>query len=136
MTSRYLIRSEIYESQSSKNGEMGKYSYAKRKKILKMQKMIDMLAYGSLFLDVCIALVTALSLLKISTGEFVLVPIHYLLTSVVIMSLLSGGMLVYLRHNEKIMEDMLRVKYKIREFSSKNKPSYTFRQRISQRFKS
>jgi len=119
-----------------KMGKMGKYSYAKRKKILKMQKMIDMLAYGSLFLDVCIALVTALSLLKISTGEFVLVPIHYLLTSVVIMSLLSGGMLVYLRHNEKIMEDMLRVKYKIREFSSKNKPSYTFRQRIGQRFKS
>jgi len=121
---------------AEKMGKMARYSYTKRKNITKMQRTIDLLAYGSLFLDVCIALVTTLSLLEITSGEFILVPIHYLLTSVVVMSLLSGGMLVYLRHNEKIMEDMLRVKYKIREFKSKNKPSYTFRQKIGRGFRS
>ena len=107
-----------------------KYSYVNNKKIRKIQRTMNTLAYGSLFLDICIAIVTALSLFKISTGEFVLIPIHYMLTSVVIMSLLSGSMLLYLRHNEKIMEDILRIKYKVRIMSNKSKPSYALRQRF------
>ena len=73
-----------------------------------------MLAYGSLFLDICIAFITTMSLLKIARGEFILESINYLLTSVVAMSLVSGGMLLYLKHYERIMTEFLRLKYKIR----------------------
>jgi len=91
-----------------------KYSYLTNKKIVKIQRAIDMLAYSSLALDVLIAIVTTLSLLNITTGEFVLVPINYMLTSVVVMSLISGGMLLYLKHYERIMAELLRIKYKVR----------------------
>jgi hypothetical protein len=64
---------------------------------------------------VCIAIVTSLSLLEIRTGEFIMVPIHYLLTAVVVMSLLSGGMLVYLRHYENIMAEVLRMRCRIKD---------------------
>ena len=91
-----------------------RYSYVNNKRMVKIQQTINMLAYGSLALDVCIAAVTALSLLNITTGEFVLVPIHYMLTSVVVMSLISGSMLLYLKHYERIMAEFLRMKYKIK----------------------
>jgi len=91
-----------------------RYSYTNNKKIEKLQRTIDMLAYGSLFLDICIAFITTMSLLKIARGEFILESINYLLTSVVAMSLISGGMLLYLKHYEKLMTEFLRIKYKIR----------------------
>jgi hypothetical protein len=91
-----------------------KYSYLTNKRISNIQRAINMLAYGSLVLDVLIAIVTTLSLLNITTGEFVLVPIHYMLTSVVVMSLISGGMLLYLKHYERIITELLRIKYKVR----------------------
>jgi len=91
-----------------------RYSYIGNKRMQKLQKTIDMLAYGSLLLDIFIALITALSLLNITTGELILVPIHYMLTAVVLMSLVSGGMLLYLRHYENIMTEFLRIKYKIK----------------------
>ena len=97
-----------------KNMKSSRYSFVKNRNMEKIQRAIDMLAYGSLFLDVCIALITALSLLNITTGEFIMIPIHYLLTIVVILSLISGGMLVYLRHYEKIREEITRMKYKMK----------------------
>ena len=109
----------------------GRYSYTNNKRIHRIQKTMDMLAYGSLLLDVCIAAVTALSILEIRTGEMMLVPIHYMLTSVVAMSLLSGSMLLYLKHNERIMEDILRIKYRVSMMSSKSSPHYPLRRGIS-----
>ena len=91
-----------------------RYSYVNNKRIVKIHRAIDMLAYGSLALDVCIAFITALTLLNITTGELILVPIHYILTIVVVLSLISGGMLLYLRHYERLMAKFLRIKYKIR----------------------
>lgn len=93
---------------------MRKYSYVTNKKIRKLQRTIDLLAYGSLTLDVCIAFITLLSLSKISAGEQILVPIQYLLTLVVVMSLAAGAMIFYLRYYESLVADFLRVRYKIK----------------------
>ena len=91
-----------------------KYSYVNDQRIVKIQRTIDLLAYGSLFLDVCIALLTSLSLANIRTGEQLMVPIHYTLTAVVLMSLTSIGMLLYLKHYERIMAEFLRMKCRIK----------------------
>jgi hypothetical protein len=107
-----------------------KYSYMKNKNIQKIERTIDFLAYGSLLLDVCIAFITALSLLNITTGEFILVPIHYMLTAVVAMSLTSGAMLVYLRHYERIMAEILRMKYRIKIPGTSERERYTMRWKL------
>ena len=91
-----------------------KYSYVNDQRIVKIQRTIDLLAYGSLFLDVCIALLTSLSLANIRAGEQLMVPIHYTLTAVVVMSLTSIGMLLYLKHYERIMAEFLRMKCRIK----------------------
>lgn len=69
------------------------YSYTTNKKAEKLHRTIDLLAYGSLTLDICIAFITLLSLSKIRAGEQFLVPIQYLLTMVVVMSIAAGAMI-------------------------------------------
>lgn len=91
-----------------------KYSYVNNQRIVKIQQAIDLLAYGSLFLDICIALITSLSLANISMGEEVMGTIHYTLTAVVIMSLISIGLLLYMKHYERLMAEFLRIKYKVK----------------------
>lgn len=91
-----------------------RYSYVNNKKIKKLQRTIDLMAYGSLLLDIFIAIITGMSLFNITSGEAALVPIHYMLTLVVIMSLASGGLLLYIKHYEKVMAELLRIKYKIK----------------------
>jgi hypothetical protein len=111
-----------------------RYSYVGNKRIESLRRAIDIFAYGSLLLDICIAVVTTLSIFNITTGEFVLVPINYLLTSVVIMSLVSGGMLLYVKHYERMMAEMLKIKYKIKA-SWISSPSDTFNFRLGIRKK-
>lgn len=111
-----------------------RYSYVNNKRMVKIQRAIDTLAYGSLILDVCIAFVTALSLLNITTGEFILVPIHYLLTAVVVMSLASVGMLLYLKHYERLMAEFLRMKYKIKVQLPSARARYTLKWAIKRKW--
>lgn len=91
-----------------------KYSYINNKRIKKIRRSINLLGYGSLFLDICIEFISVLSLLNITTGKYILVPIHYMLTSVIILSLISIGMFLYLKHYERLMVEFLRMKYKIK----------------------
>lgn len=90
------------------------YNYVNNKNIERINSTIDRLAYASLLLDVCIALMTGLSIFGISNPDSIMVPIHYLLTAVVVMSLVSGGMLLYLRHQEKIMSEIIRMRCRIK----------------------
>ena len=52
----------------------------------RVRKTLDRLAYASLVLDVCIAVITSFSLLGATGTERLLVPINYLLTIVVVLS--------------------------------------------------
>jgi hypothetical protein len=91
-----------------------KYSYVNNQRIVKIQRTIDLLAYGSLLLDVCIAAITFLSLINIKAGEQMLGTIHFTLTAVVVMSLTSFSMLLYMKHYERIMAEVLRIKCRIK----------------------
>ena len=65
-----------------------------------MRKTLDRLAYASLILDICIAIITALSLLGVNEGEHFLIPINYLLTMVVVLSIAMFIVLLALKSKE------------------------------------
>ena len=66
-----------------------------------VKKTLDRLAYASLVLDVCIAVITSLSLIGESGSEQLLMPINYLLTTVVILSVVMFVVLLLLKIKER-----------------------------------
>ena len=66
----------------------------------RVRKTLDRLAYASLVLDVCIAVVTSLSLLGATGTGRLLVPINYLLTIVVVLSVVMFAVLLLLKSVE------------------------------------
>ena len=66
----------------------------------RVRKTLDRLAYASLVLDIFIAVITSLSLLGSSGTEHLLVPITYLLTIVVILSVVMFAVLLLLKVKE------------------------------------
>ena len=69
----------------------------------RVRKTLDRLAYASLVLDICIAIITTLSLLGASETRYLLIPINYLLTLVVILSVIMFVVLLLLKSKEKQM---------------------------------
>jgi hypothetical protein len=67
----------------------------------RIRKTLDRLAYASLALDVCIAVITSLSVLGVGSPEHLLVPVNYLLTIVVALSILMFVVLLLFRSKEK-----------------------------------
>jgi ABC-type transport system involved in multi-copper enzyme maturation permease subunit len=67
----------------------------------RVRRTLDRLAYASLVLDVCIAIVTALSFFDLGNGQSLLVPIGYLLTIVVVLSVIMFIVLLLLRAKER-----------------------------------
>ena len=67
----------------------------------KIRKTLDRLAYASLFLDVCIAIITTLGIFGAGETRYLLIPINYLLTIVVILSVIMFAVLLVLRSKER-----------------------------------
>jgi ABC-type transport system involved in multi-copper enzyme maturation permease subunit len=67
----------------------------------KVRKTLDRLAYASLVLDICIAVITTFSLLGRTETQYLLVPINYLLTLVVVLSVIMFVVLLLLKSKEK-----------------------------------
>jgi hypothetical protein len=67
-----------------------------------VRKVLDRLAYISLALDICIAVITTLSLLNTGDTQHLLVPVNYLLTIVVVLSIAMFVVLLLLRSKEKL----------------------------------
>lgn len=67
----------------------------------RVRKTLDRLAYASLVLDVCIAAITTLSLLGQTETRYLLVPINYLLTIVVVLSVVMFVVLLLLKTQER-----------------------------------
>ena len=68
----------------------------------RVRKALDRLAYISLALDICIAAITTLGLLDVGGARPLLVPINYLLTIVVVLSVIMFVVLILLRSKEKL----------------------------------
>jgi hypothetical protein len=67
----------------------------------RVRKTLDRLAYASLILDICIAIITSLSLAGVDAPKGFLWPVNYLLTIVVILSIVMFIVLLLLRATEK-----------------------------------
>lgn len=67
----------------------------------RVRRTLDRLAYASLFLDVCIAIITTLSLFGATQTRYLLIPINYLLTVVVVLSVIMFAVLLLLRAKER-----------------------------------
>ena len=89
--------------------------------IERIRKTIDLVAYCSLFLDICIALITTVSILNIANPEPLLVPIHYMLTLVVIISIILFVTLLFLKREENILSNILKRRYRYRPKRSSSK---------------
>jgi len=67
----------------------------------RIRKTLDRLAYASLILDICIAIITSLSVLGVGSPQHLLVPVNYLLTIVVALSVVMFVVLILLRSKER-----------------------------------
>jgi len=67
----------------------------------RVRKTLDRLAYASLVLDICIAIITTLSLFGANGTRYLLIPINYLLTLVVVLSIVMFAVLLLLRSKER-----------------------------------
>jgi flagellar biosynthesis protein FliR len=71
----------------------------------RIRKALDRLAYASLVLDVCIAIITAIGVLDVrASPQPLLFPIDYLLTIVVVLSIIMFIVLLFFRSMEKRAE--------------------------------
>jgi len=100
----------------------------KFEKMERLKKTIDKVAYASLVLDICIAIVTSLSIFNVGNPQNILVPINYMLTIIVVLSIGLFITLFVLKHEEDIMSNLLNMKYRYkpnsRSFSNKIKRSF------------
>ena len=67
----------------------------------RIKKTLDRLAYASLILDVCIAVITTLTFFDVGNTQPLLIPINYLLTIVVVLSLIMFAVLLLFRSKER-----------------------------------
>ena len=75
------------------------------------KKLIRRLSYASLFLDVCIAIISLLSIWKIGNPNSLLLPINYTLTIIVVLSCVSAFLIILLRfsvHTVKVLNKRMR----------------------------
>ena len=66
-----------------------------------VKRTLDRLAYASLSLDICIAVITGLTILDVQTTKRLLLPVDYVLSVVVILSVALLVVLFIMRSTEK-----------------------------------
>ena len=94
--------------------------------------MIHHIAYGTLFLDMAITVLTLFSLSQIENPREFLVPVEFVLSVAVVISIIAGVMVLYLQHYEKLLEKTLRIGNHIMYGIDKiKKPRYRFRREPS-----
>jgi len=84
----------------------------RNEKIEKIRKLIDKLAYLSLILDISIATISSLILLGVQNSKFLLLPISHMLSFVVFLSISLFVVLLWFKHQEKILDLILQRRYK------------------------
>ena len=67
----------------------------------RVRRTLDRLAYVSLFLDVCIAVITGLTILDAQLTKRLLLPANYVLSAVVVLSVALFFVLLVLKAKEK-----------------------------------
>ena len=66
-----------------------------------VRRTLDRLAYVSLFLDICIAVITGLTVANAELTKRLLLPADYVLSAVVVLSVVLFVVLIVMRTKEK-----------------------------------
>ncbi|MFP3278934.1 MAG: hypothetical protein RXP92_01330 [Candidatus Micrarchaeota archaeon] len=95
--------------------------YSTLKKIEKIKKLLEYIAYGSLGFDAGISVVTLVSLhLYAKELDLILKYLNYGLTAVVLLSVFLFLILLVMSHYEKMIESFLELKFRMK-IKRKNK---------------
>jgi len=89
--------------------------YSTLKRIEKIKKLLEYIAYGSLGFDAGIAIVTLVSVhLYAKELDLVLKYLNYSLTAVVLLSVFLFLVLLFMSHYEKMIESFLELRFKMK----------------------
>ena len=89
--------------------------YSTLKRIEKIKKLLEYIAYGSLGFDAGIAIVTLVSVhLYAKELDLVLKYLNYGLTAVVLLSVFLFLVLLFVSHYEKMIESFLELRFKMK----------------------
>ena len=89
-------------------------------------KFIKRLSYTSLLLDVCIAILTFISLKNIENSRVFLLPVELMLTIVVVLSCISAFFIFLTRISNYMIQKIARIKLGKRRWNHKLKRYSTF----------
>ena len=105
--------------------------YSTLKRIEKIRRLLEYIAYGSLGFDAGIAVVTLVSLhIYAKELNLVLKYLNYGLTAVVLLSVFLFLVLLVISHYEKMIESFLDLKFKMK-VKRKIKDNEAFRQNVA-----
>jgi Na+-driven multidrug efflux pump len=89
--------------------------YSTLKRVEKIKKLLEYIAYGSLGFDAGIAIVTLVSVhLYAKELDLVLKYLNYGLTAVVLLSVFLFLVLLFMSHYEKMIESFLELRFKMK----------------------
>jgi len=77
-----------------------------RERVKRLKKILDILVYSSAIIDILIFLVTTYALFSHSSLEPMVLPLNILLSIIVILTIVMGALLIFLRHYEKIFSEV------------------------------
>lgn len=103
----------------------------RRLQVEKTKRMMDIIVYSSSAIDIVIAILVTVSYLKLGDTKFILVPVEYMLTATVALTIVLGILLMYMKHYESMLAGFLHVgghiKLHISKFQSLVKALSTIR---------
>ncbi|TAL47584.1 hypothetical protein EPN87_02600 [archaeon] len=82
-------------------------NFTRQQQIAKTKKLMDIIVYSSSVIDIAIAILVTLSYFHIGSPEAFLMPIGYVLTVTVALTVIMGGLLIYLKHYESVLAGFL-----------------------------
>jgi len=89
--------------------------YSTLRRVEKIKKLLEYIAYGSLGFDAGIAIVTLISVhIYAKELNFVLKYLNYGLTAVVLLSVFLFLVLLFMSHYEKMIESFLELRFKMK----------------------
>jgi len=89
--------------------------YSTLRRIEKIKKLLEYIAYGSLGFDAGIAIVTLVSIhIYAKELDILLKYLNYGLTAVVLLSIFLFLVLLFMSHYEKIIENFLDLRFKMK----------------------
>ena len=89
--------------------------YSTLKRVEKIKKLLEYIAYGSLGFDAGIAIVTLVSVhIYAKELDLVLKYLNYGLTAVVLLSVFLFLVLLFMSHYEKMIESFLELRFKMK----------------------